>query len=369
MARADRRRRAALDSVFGRRMRAIQAQLCRPGGLPADGIFSILVIRPNHRLGNTVLISPLLRELEALYPGAEIDILASGGAAQVLFSTRFQVHRVETLARRMPRHPVHTLRLLREVCKRRYDLAIDASMDSNMGRLILGRCQASHKLSFPLEDSTDPTMAPYREQCPAHFALRNVHLLRTASGRRATDAWPRLNVNLSPAERERGQQALGHILGVGADTPRSGFVLGVFANATADKRYPGDWWSTFMQTLDPQAAGITVVDVLADHGRSQLPGESHPFYSRDLRKLGSVLAAMDAFISADCGVMHLASAVDVPTLGLFSRDNSDKYAPYGGHNIALDTREGVTPRDAARQAGAWLEHVRGGDAWPLEAEA
>jgi len=367
LARADRRRRAALENVFGRRMRAIERQLCRPGALPADGIYSILVIRPNHRLGNTVLISPLLSELEALFPGAEIDILASGGAAQVLFSTRFQTHRVETLARRMPRHPLHTLRLLREVCKRDYDLAIDASMDSNMGRLILGRSKAAHKVSFPLEGSTNPDLAPYREACPAHFALRNVHLLRTASGRRSAHDWPRLNVELSPAELARGREALVHVLGDPVSRP--GFVLGVFANATADKRYPGNWWSEFMQSLGASHPDIAVIDVLADHGRSQLPGESHPFYSRDLRKLGSVLAAMDAFISADCGVMHLASAVDVPTLGLFSRDNSDKYAPYGGHNLAVDTHGGVTAQEAARQAAQWLGHLRSGESWPTEARA
>ena len=358
MARADRNRRDALNSILGGRLRKVEAQLCKPGALPDRGIHSILVLRTNHRLGNTVLLSPLLRELEALYPGAEIDILASGGAAQILYATRFQTHRVVTLARRMPRHPVQTLRLLRTVTGERYDLAIDASLDSIMGRMILGRCQATHKLGFPLEMQADPGMAVYRDTCPDHFALRNVHLLRTAVGRSGESEWPRLNVNLSPAELARGRQALAAILGGDAAPDGDDFVLGVFANATADKRYPGNWWSDFMQAVHERHPAIRVVDVLADHGRSQLPGDSHPFYSRDLRKLGSVLANMDGFISADCGVMHLASAAGVPTLGLFSRDNLDKYEPYGGHNAALSTRGGVSARDAARQAADWLDRVR-----------
>lgn len=371
MARADKNRRDALNSILGGRLRKVEAQLCKPGALPDRGIHSILVLRTNHRLGNTVLLSPLLRELETLYPGAEIDILASGGAAQILYSTRFQTHRIVTLARRMPRHPVQTLRLLRTVTDERYDLAIDASLDSIMGRLILGRCQATHKLGFPLETQSDPDMAVYRDTCPDHFALRNVHLLRTAVGRGGEHEWPRLNVNLSPAELVRGRQALEAILGAVERAGKPPFVLGVFANATADKRYPGNWWSDFMQAIHERHPSIRVVDVLADHGRSQLPGDSHPFYSRDLRKLGSVLANMDAFISADCGVMHLASAAGVPTLGLFSRDNLDKYEPYGGHNAALSTRDGVRARDAGLQAADWLDrlHARGSDAVEAEARA
>ncbi len=358
LARADRKRRQMLDAVFGRRMRSIDAQLCPPGGLPADDIHSILVIRPNHRLGNTVLISPLLRELETLYPGAEIDILASGGAAQILFSTRFQTHRVITLDRRMPRHPVRTLRQLRATCNTPYDLAIDASMDSNMGRLILGRSTARYKLSFPLQEPAEGEMARYREDCPAHFALRNVHLLRTASGRGTQDPWPTLNVLLSENELARGRKALHALFAHTDPLPPNAFVLGVFANATADKRYPGDWWSRFMQALLDAHPDLHVVDVLADHGRSQLPVASRPFYSRDLRKLGSVLANMDAFISADCGVMHLASAVGVPTLGLFSRDNSDKYAPYGGCNQSLDTHAGSEVEHTAQSAARWLGQLR-----------
>jgi heptosyltransferase III len=56
--------------------------------------------------------------------------------------------------------------------------------------------------------------------------------------------------------------------------------------------------------------------------------------------------------------MHLASAVGVPTLGLFSRDNLDKYEPYGGHNAAISTRGGVSARDTGQQAADWLDRLR-----------
>ncbi len=358
LARADRKRRRVLAGLLGRKLAAIDEQLCKPGELPTHGIHRILILRTNHRLGNTVLLSPLLQELETLYPGAEIDILASGGAARILFSTRFQIRRIVTLARRMPRHPIQTLRLLRTVYREPYDLAIDASLSSNMGRMILGKCNARFKLGFPTDPDVQGPMHEYHEHCPTHFALRNVHLLRTAAGRRASREWPRLNIELSSLETIRGQQALESILGDSEDEGRGPLVLGLFANATGDKCYPGDWWSTFTEVLREKHPGIRIIDVLADHGQSQLPGKCRPFYSRDLRKLGAVISNLDGFISGDCGVMHLASAVGTPTLGLFSRDNMDKYAPYGGHNAGLSTRGGMSAREAGRRAADWVESLR-----------
>ena len=56
----------------------------------------MLVCRPNHRLGNSVLISPLIAEIETLYPGAEIDILGSDASA-CLYANRFSVRTVFVL--------------------------------------------------------------------------------------------------------------------------------------------------------------------------------------------------------------------------------------------------------------------------------
>ncbi|MBB6183557.1 glycosyltransferase family 9 protein [Oleiagrimonas soli] len=355
--RAEKERRKILASLLGRRLRAIDAQLCAPGALPVHGIHRILVCRPNHRLGNTVLISPLLRELEALYPGAEIDILGAGCAAETLFGTRFQIRRIVSLPRRIPRHPLRALRLIRSVTHDRYDLAIDACLQSNMGRLLLGACSARYKIGFPYDAEAGTPLASYHHGCPEHFALRNVHLLRVALGCASTREWPRLHVGLDPLELTRGKCVVDAILDSPADAPEQRPVLGIFANATGDKRYPEDWWQDFVATLRERQPDVRIVDILAEHGLSQLPGTAHPFFSRNLRKLAAVLANLDGFISADCGVMHLASAVGTPTLGLFSRDNAAKYAPYGDLNRAIHTHAEMSGAQVAEQASQWIARL------------
>lgn len=69
-----------------------------------DGIYRILVCRPNHRLGNAILITPLIAELERLYQGAEIDLVVEGDASAEIFSTFFSVNRIHCLPRRGFKH-------------------------------------------------------------------------------------------------------------------------------------------------------------------------------------------------------------------------------------------------------------------------
>jgi ADP-heptose:LPS heptosyltransferase len=51
-------------------------------------------------------------------------------------------------------------------------------------------------------------------------------------------------------------------------------------------------------------------------------------------------------ITADCGVMHLAVASCVPTVGMFCVTDASVYAPYGRGNSSLPT-QGLTAREVA----------------------
>ena len=48
-------------------------------------IKKILICRPNPRLGNQLLITPLVQEVIATFPECEIDLFVHGGLAQIVF--------------------------------------------------------------------------------------------------------------------------------------------------------------------------------------------------------------------------------------------------------------------------------------------
>lgn len=337
-------------------LRAIDSALSPPGAVPKAGIHRILVCRPNHRLGNTILLSPLLQEIDACFPGAEIDIVSAGIAADTLLSPWFSVRSIMALPSRPVRHPWTCLALMRQLRRNRYELAIDACPASYSGRLMLGLCKARYKIGFPLSEASGSALQGYLADCPPHMAKRSVHLLRAARAGSPSTDWPSLRVELRLEELERGRRALAAVVENVGGRP-DGPVIGVFSNATGVKRYPETWWADFIDTLRARYPGIRVVNVLAEHGRSQLPGAQAGFYSRNLRKLAAVLAGMDGFISADCGIMHLAAAVGTPTLGLFILPNQDKYGPYGPGNLALDASVGQGGAAAACAAYDWIEQV------------
>lgn len=350
--RGDALRHRAISLFFGRLFAAVDRQLCEPGQLPTRGIHRVLICRPNHRLGNAVLISPLLAEVEALYPGAEIDLVSGGEAARMLFSNRFQVRQVFCLPRKIARHVWQTIGLLRQLRRNSYDLAIDACHGSQSGRLLLGVVKARFKLGFP-DARTHADSRWHSLSWPEHLAHRGVFLLRMAHAAKVDRPYETLNLRLSDTERQQAGRALAAVLG-DTQPPAAGRpIVGIFANATGAKRYGEAWWKDFIDALLVAQPDVLIVDVVAEHGQTQLGGDFPSYYTRDLRRMASMIANMDSFISADCGVMHLAVASGTPTMGLFSVTSSSKYCPYGRSNTAIDTG-GMGAHQVAEMVSAWL---------------
>jgi ADP-heptose:LPS heptosyltransferase len=348
----DVRRRKVVAAALRRMFRGVGGALCEPGGLPTEGIHRVLVCRPNHRLGNSVLISPLIAEIEALYPGAEIDLLGSQ-VTETLYAGRFRVHRIFVLPQKIARHLWTSIRTLHALRRCRYDLAVDACNGSQSGRLVLAMAQARYKLGFP-DPALNPASAWHALQWPDHLAHRGVFLLRNAYAGVTSSTWPPLNLDVSMGEKCQAATVLSEMCERLPE--RRAATVAIFPNATGTKCYSEDWWTQFVDTFQSLCPQVTLVNLLAAHGCSQLRSQLTPYYSRSLRRLVAMIACMDGFISADCGVMHLAAASGTPTLGLFSVTDPSKYAPYGGANAALDTRtmDAVT---AATAAAHWFGGV------------
>jgi hypothetical protein len=80
-----------------------------------------------------------------------------------------------------------------------------------------------------------------------------------------------------------------------------------------------------------------VIEFLADDDQSRL-GDVYPtLYLSNPRKLAAVIAQVDCFVSADCGVMHLAVASGAATVGLFSVTDRGTNEPYGTNNHGVHT--------------------------------
>lgn len=349
-------------AVIAHDVRPTHRHLLGVGELPRRDISRILLLRPNHRLGNTLLLTPLLTELERRYPGAEIDLVTGCEAADDVFAGFRQVRHIHQLTRRPGHHPVHLLSTLLRLRRNRYDLAIDSTRGSRSGRLLLFLSGARHLLGLPegkreLREGGSAWQTALTH-APDHFSLDGVYALRCAMGLPFTDednTWPPMRIHLRAEERACGRALLTDLLGHEPDGDRQ--VIALFPNATGNKRLCGDWWLTLADALVAAHPRLCFIEMLPAHGQSQLQSRFPAFYSSNVRRMAAVLAQCNGYISADCGVMHLASAAGVPTLGLFTRGNLTRYRPRGPRDEALCVA-GCSPAEVAAAAAPFLHALR-----------
>lgn len=342
--------------------------LCEP--IPRHGVHRILVCRPNHRLGNMLLMTPLIAELERLYKGAEIDIVAEGPLAADVFPTFFSVKNIYCLPRRGFKHPFGFLSLIFRIRKTRYDLIVDPCIGSGFSRALARIFRARYKLGFG-DSNASPglTHVVPASMAPRHMAQRPVALVRWYASpvQNEASSFPSMDIRLTDGERACGKAVVRQLL---AETPQrdTACTIGIFADATGRKSYSPEWWSDFIATLQARSPRCNIVEIVPMHGRSMLGSRWPSYYSSSIRRMGAAMAAMDLMISADCGVMHLAAASQVPTMAMFCVTDSKVYGPYGARSGSLLTRD-MSAQDAARHVLAAYADVFGAPVSVYAAEA
>lgn len=323
--------------------------------LPTVGVHRILICHVSHALGNALLLTPLIQELETTWPGAEIDIITRSQVGQVLYGHYAGVNHVFQLPSHGIGHPRQWLRGLRGMRASHYDLAIDPDPQSQTGRLLLLMARATCTLGFSgPKKSGSVTHAIAPPETVRNKGQLPVFLLRSnLPGAIQMDDFPVPDLRLSSLELSRGRQTLARVMHSPQAVPGTRATIGIFANATGPKRLGADWWIAFLDALQMDQPEGQFVEIVPMFGRSLLDSRYPTYYSSDLRKLGGVLASLDAYISLDCGIMHLACAARVRTLGIFTTTNADEWGPYGQGNHVVHARN-LSPEMVAGKVAAFM---------------
>ncbi|MDF4004046.1 glycosyltransferase family 9 protein [Luteibacter sp. PPL552] len=321
--------------------------MARGERLPVLGVHRILVCRTSHSLGNTLLLTPLLAELERIYPGAEVDIVTQSPLGEALYGSWPSVRRILRLPSRFPPHLPWTLRVLRQMRAVTYDLAIDPDPQSKTGRLLLRMACATRKLGYvSAEKHGDVTHGVEVGTAARHVGQVPVFLLRAATGRRIDHAYPRADIRLDDEESAMGYGRLQRVLGRPDEGVAARPVIGVFANATGAKRLEQAWWFAMLDRLQALLPGHDIVEFIPMHGESILDDRFPALYSCNLRRFAACARHLDAFVSADCGPMHLAWSTGTPTFGVFVTTDRDEWGPFGDNGQVIDGGK-HTPEDVA----------------------
>lgn len=315
-----------------------------------DAPAEILICRPNVRLGNTVLMTPLVAEIGARFPEARVDVLTACNDAAAIFAGFPVVRRVLQFPRHGAGQPHRWLAVLLAAARTRYDLIIDPCPQSwtsrFLTRLLRGRTKIGFSTSYKRR-GTDIGIA--LEQAPSHMGAWPVYLLRSAYGLASDPAAvvPPLELRLAAAERAEGRRALETLLkDIG-----SGPVVAVAADATGAKRLPQAWWRALIAQLRARIPDLRLLEIRPPSGVANFP-ELPGFASPRVREVAALIEATACFVCADSGLMHLGAATRTPTVGLFKVTDPRTYGPYGGLSTAVRVSE--DPGDAATAVAAIL---------------
>ena len=140
-----------------------------------------------------------------------------------------------------------------------------------------------------------------------------------------------LDLKLSATEIANGKRILDDIV------PNNKKTICIFTFATRDKCYSESWWENLYSRLLAEYSNYNILEVLPVEHVSQIGFKAPTYYSKDIREIGAVFANTEIFIGADSGMMHLASASLLPTVGFFSVTNEAIYGPYGNNSVAINT--------------------------------
>jgi ADP-heptose:LPS heptosyltransferase len=293
----------------------------------------VLICRPNHRLGNLLLMTPIIQDITAHFPDCEIDLVLKGNMGSHILKEYPQVNRIIALPRKPAKELFNYLNIFLGVKSRSYDLSINIDPGSSTGAMLTNISNARYKIFRPYEEQMQGELPTDFK----HMAQINVYtfryFLKLNFNIDTPGPVPTLSIKLTPEELSRGKQVVQDTF---SDSNKK--VISIFTYATGTKCYSKEWWADFSKALEARVGtAYNILEILPVENVSQVDFKYPSFYSKDIREIAAVISNTTLFIGADSGIMHLASTAQIPIVGLFSITREYMYKPYGNGSFSLNT--------------------------------
>lgn len=308
----------------------------------------ILVVRVD-MLGDLVLTTPAIRALRLAYPDASIDVLAMPATAHVLDGDP-DINRILTGDVNAWMAPGSWLRaqtwremgaFLRETRRPRYDLAI--SVCGDIGGVVTRLTGARRRVGYAGEAyphfMTDPV--PGKRYIKPQHEVRYVLDLARAAGGKVDEVEARPTLYVKPDARATIHEMLCEQRErLGARGPIVAIHPGA-RNGTA-KRWPMRHYAELGDRLARELGALVVVTgapnelALAHEIMRRMSAPAFDLTGKtSLQELVALMAESDLVITGDSGPMHIACAVQTPTVALHGPTEPAQSGPTGDLAIIL----------------------------------
>ena len=311
-------------AAFGLLTRMVKVLPATRSDLQDASIQKILVVRQDDRIGNLLFVTSLLAGLKRTFSGASIDVVISSRFREVLAHNP-AVNRIITVDRRRFRtDPFHLVDGIRELRVSSYDLVIDCKRGASLSStIVVLLAHTTHRIGFEHEYSR----AMYHHTIPIqpvearHESERLYSLLAEIW---EAPACPSMEFHF-PKDR-------------GPGPPDD--IIRIHIGGRGKKRIPFNMLVSLIGEIRKVDYNLELLAGPEERStaqglKSRIP-KLRVLYPRDIVDLARKIAESRVLITPDTGALHIASALNVPTINLFPDSVSPVFGPQSRTSTVID---------------------------------
>jgi heptosyltransferase-3 len=321
------------------------------------GVRRILLVRPNFRIGNTLISLPLVDVLRRRFPDAQVDYLGADTTAILLKG--MPLGQVFLMSRDFIFKPWAYIGLLTRLRRRHYDFLIQVGNGSFSGMICMSFIGARYRMGAG--EWAEGMCNLYLDDGPTGHAYDDPMVIARLLGVPCRD---RPEYRMTPEEKEHAEVRIEQA-GFGGRSNQRPF-LALFVGGHAKKRWaPESWIQLTQYLLDAHARVLVLIGpeeaAMSKVFKSTFPTEALCVMDpMPLRDFAAVLGLAHLVITPDTGPMHLAVALDVPTVAVLQNQDSIRYAPRGEMDRVLFRPEMNQLYETLAQHPRWVALTSGG---------
>ena len=291
-----------------------------------DALVSKILFVRIDRIGDMVLSTPAIKALKQAYPWSEVTVLASPSNKDVLRHNP-NIDRIMVYDKRLRFHEKWDL--IRHLKNFRFDLAVDPYTDYELLTALIvffsgapdraGYGSAGREVFFNIET---PSITDGQ-----HFIEMTLDVLKPLKVK-AVDLKPEIFLSADEKTWAREWITRG---GLG-QKPLVGMHPGAYYES---QRWQGDNFAELIDLLhDDGNADVLLFGGPGDKALCQRIEQKaatgvHSFLTNDIRKFSALLASCRVLICNNSGPLHMAVALNVPTISTMGPTNKERWMPIG----------------------------------------
>ena len=311
------------DQHSGHSGKRIVTRLMIKRKLNSDTIERIL-IRSTNWVGDAILTTPAVRAIRKNFPHAQISILAKPWVAPVFYHNPYADYVIQYDSERKHAGWVGKIRLIKELRRRRFDLSV-LFQNAFEAALLARLAGIPNRLGY----DTDARGALLTHPIHLEPKFKQIHeidyYLTILKGAFLELDGRDLTIVVTDKERSRAEDILANYGVTGRDV-----LVGVNPGSTYGpaKRWPPERYAALCDKIQTNRAARIIIfggsveeatgrqiSALMKHGCIDLCGRT------TLREAVALIEKCQLFVTNDSGLMHVASAFDVPLVAIFGSTN------------------------------------------------